>query len=57
MFSNVKIPIIMTMHNYFYDDLIMKYGSLIGRLLCIFEKSVGDNRKFGNGECAYKRIE
>ncbi len=33
-----SIPLILTIHNFIYDDLIPRYGSLIGRILCLLEK-------------------
>lgn len=33
-----SIPLILTLHNFIYEDLIHKYGHLIGRVLCFLEK-------------------
>ena len=34
----IKTPLVITLHNYMYDDLIVQYGKIIGGLMCCFEK-------------------
>ena len=34
----LKVPVLITLHNYLYEDLISQYGVIVGNLLCLLEK-------------------
>lgn len=37
-FLHTKKPIIITLHNYMYEDIIQQYGKFLGSIICFFEE-------------------